>query len=533
MSDTAAQPVPQPWGARGEVVAEAASGAAQRTHPLSIVTGFIAALPQMLYAIPALLVGGNKVAPFLIFIIPAMVLLGGGGRWLAWRHFKYRIGTEEIRVDHGLLRRKSRSIPFDRIQDVGLEQKPVARLLGLAAVKIETGGGKGEDAELSYLKLADAGALRDLIRDRKHGAVEGPNAAVPTIAAGSEAPAATAAPLFAMDLRRLLLAGLFNFSLVIIGLIGAFLQQFQNVLPFDIWNPRFWLGLLGDVDIDAIRAMGLIAEVAAVIGALVTLVVIGMVSGVIRTVLRDYGFRLERVPAGFRRRRGLLTLTDVVLPAHRVQAGLILSGPIRRHFGWRELKFQSLAQDGKGSSDHNVAPLAHPQEILPILAEAGLDDAADPASYHRARLGPFILLWTMLALLLCIPATVLLFVLPLAAPFVFAAAACLPLLAWLRWKHHRHVVRGGQLYVQTGWWRQRLTLLPMVKTQSIDLTYNPIDRLFGTAGLAFGVAGGSGSFPLHLRALPEAEAVTLRDRIMAAVTKVDFSEVNEAARPAM
>ncbi len=532
MNEAATQPPrPQSWSAESNVVAEAASGAAQRTHPLSIVTGFIGTLPQMLYAIPALLVGGSKALPYLIFLIPAILLLAGGSRWLAWRHFTYRIGAEDIRVDHGLLRRKSRSIPFERIQDVGLEQKPVARLLGLAAVKIETGGGKGEDAELSYLKLADAEALRDLIRDRKHGIVEGPEAAKPAVAAKCEAEAVESAPLFIMDNRRLLLAGLFNFSLVLIGVVGAFFQQFQNVLPFDIYNPHFWLGLVGeaDVDIGAIRSLGLVAQILAAAGALAILIAIGVLSGIVRTILREYGFRLDHVSAGFRRRRGLLTLTDVVLPAHRVQAGLILSGPIRRHFGWGELKFQSLAQDGKGSSDHNVAPLAHPQEILPILAEAGLDNGADPGSYHRAMLGPFILLWSILALLLCIPATILLFLFPLAAPLVYAVAACFPLLAWLRWKHHRHVVRAGQLYVQTGWWRQRLTLLPMVKTQSIDLTYSPIDRLFGTAGLVFGVAGGSSSFPLHLRALPEGEAVSLRDRIMAAVTKVDFSEVNEAA----
>ncbi len=525
-----------PWGERSDVVAEAASGAAQRTHPLSIVTGFISTLPQMLYAIPALLVGGSKAIPYLIFAIPAILLFAGAARWLAWRHFSYRIGADDIRVDHGVLRRQSRSIPFERIQDVGLEQKPVARLLGLAAVKIETGGGKGEDAELSYLKLADAEALRDLIRDRKHSALDGPDVAAETAAAADRSVETTGnaasfgAPLFAMDNRRLLLAGLFNFSLVVIAAAAAFFQQFQNVLSFDIYNPRFWLGMLTDVgfnfDIGALRSLGLIAQILTAGGAIALLIAIGVLSGIVRTTLREYGFRLDRVPAGFRRRRGLLTLTDVVLPAHRVQAGLILSGPIRRHFGWRELKFQSLAQDGKGSGDHNVAPLAHPREILPILAEAGLENSADPGSYHRAMLGPFMLLWSILALLLCIPATVLLFLIPLAAPLVYAAAACLPVLAWLRWKHHRHVVHAGQLYVQTGWWRQRLTLLPMVKTQSIDLTYSPIDRLFGTNGLVFGVAGGSSSFPLHLRALPEAEAVSLRDRIMAAVAQVDFSEMH-------
>ena len=528
MNEVAAQPPrPQPLGGESDVVAEAANGEAQRTHPLSIVTGFITKLPQMLYAIPAMLVGGSKALPYLIFIIPAILLFAGAMHWLAWRHFHYRIGGEDIRVDHGLLSRKSRSIPFERIQDVGLERKPVARLLGLAAVKIETGGGKGEDAELSYLKLADAEALRDLIRDRKHGIVEGPDTADEAVAAERQDKAVETAPLFAMDNRRLLLAGLFNFSLVLLGVVGAFFQQFQNVLPFDIYDPHFWLGMIGDVDIATIRSLGLLAQIGAAVVGLLMLILVGIVSGIIRTVLREYGFRLDRVPVGFRRRRGLLTLTDVVLPAHRVQAGVILSGPIRRHFGWRELKFQSLAQDGKASSDHNVAPLAHPHEITPILAEAGLENGADPGSYHRARLGPFILLWSILAAIVCVPATILLFLYPLAAPLAYAIAAWFLLLGWLRWNYHRHAELGGQLYVQTGWWRRRLTLLPMVKTQSIDLTYSPIDRLFGTAGLVFGVAGGSSSFPLHLRALPEPEAVALRGHIMAAMKRIDFSEMNE------
>ncbi|MBH9538760.1 PH domain-containing protein [Novosphingopyxis sp. YJ-S2-01] len=524
MNEAAAPP--RPWGEERPITSEAAVAAAagepQRTHPLSIVTGFIAALPQALYAIPALLVGGGKALPFLIFIIPTIIALSGFARWLTWRHFTYRIGEEEIRIDQGVVSRQSRSVPFERIQDVGLEQKLLPRLLGLAAVKIETGGGKGEDAELSYLKLADAEALRDLIRDRKQGVISETNAAAKATVE-DEAP-----PLFAMDTRRLIIAGLFNFSLVVIGLTFAFLTQIQDFLPFDLYDTEFWMGVAGRVHIEEIRTIGLAAQIMAALGGVLILIAVGILSGIIRTVLRDYGFRLSRVPAGFRRQRGLLTLTDVVLPRHRVQAALILSGPIRRHFGWRELKFQSLAQDSKAGSDHSVAPLAHPQELEPILTEAGLENAADAARFHRAKLGPFLLNWSILALLIGGGATALLFIAPLAAPVAYAIAGWFLLLAWLRWRYHRHALVGGQLYVQTGWWRQRLTLLPMVKTQSIDLVRSPADRLFGTAGLVFGVAGGSASFPLHLRALPLADAAALRETIMAAVTRVDFSEVNEA-----
>lgn len=526
MSDIATEPVrPQPWADAKDMAAQAAEGVPQRTDPRSVLAGFVTSLPQMLYVIPALLVGGDQALPYLIFVIPVMIAFASFGHWLHWWHFTYCIQAEDIRVEQGIFSRKSRSVPFERIQDVGIERKPVARLLGLAAVKIETGGGKGEDAELSYLKLPDAEALRDLIRDRKHGVVGTAPAAL--LAGEDLTDSGAGASLFTMDNRRLLLAGLFNFSLILIGVIGALLQQFQNLLPDYVWDPRFWLAELGGIDVAMIRSIGLVAQIVAGLALVLMLLAIGVISGIVRTVLRDYGFRLDRVPAGFRRRRGLLTLTDVVLPKHRVQAGLILTGPIRRHFGWRELKFQSLAQDSKAGSDHSVAPLASSAEIDPILAEAALQNSAVPAQYSRTRMAPFLFLWCILAMVLCIAATMLwLLVHPLAGTAIYAIAGFLPLLAWLRWRHHRYALVGGQLYVHAGWWRQRLSLLPAIRTQTADLSYSPIDRLFGTASLVLGVAGGSASFPLQIRALPESDAIDLRDRIMAAVTSIDFSDLH-------
>src|SRR5690606_24671089 len=103
---------------------------------------------------------------------------------------------------------------------------------------------------------------------------------------------------------------------------------------------------------------------------------LGIGTGLVRTLLREHGFRLDRSEAGFRRRRGLLTLTDVSIPAKRVQAAILANGPIRRHFGWWVLKLQSLAQDG-GKGDHVVAPLARQEEAATILRT--LDWPTSPA----------------------------------------------------------------------------------------------------------------------------------------------------------
>ena len=87
--------------------------------------------------------------------------------------------------------------------------------------------------------------------------------------------------------------------------------------------------------------------------------------------MREYRFRLDRSGVGLRRRRGLLTLTDVTLPIRRVQAAIIGTGPLREAFGWSELKLQSLARDEATKGDHVVAPLADDAEVAAIIGEIG------------------------------------------------------------------------------------------------------------------------------------------------------------------
>ena len=124
---------------------------------------------------------------------------------------------------------------------------------------------------------------------------------------------------------------------------------------------------------------------AQAIGAAVVLAVLallGLVTGLGRTVLRDYGFLLEETPKGLRRRRGLLTRTDTVMPVHRVQALKVTTRILRRRFGWHALEVVSLAQDDK-SGRQVVVPFAQMSEIAPVIRVAGFDLPDGITHWHR------------------------------------------------------------------------------------------------------------------------------------------------------
>ena len=478
-------------------------GPAERLHPLYLLTG----LGQTLKGAWGLIAGGAVFAAqgrwWIVAIMGVLfVVFSIGSLFIRWLKLEYRVGADEIRIDSGWLSRTSRAIPFDRVTDVDLEQGPLHRLFGLARVKLETGGsggGKEEEGVLHTIALERAEALREHIRARKGLAVLQATEAV------EEAP-----PLYAMDSRRVLTAGLFNFSLAVIAGLFGVTQTMGDALGFDPFERQFWIDLFSRSG--PLRDLILSHRIGAAVAGSILLILLGVATGLIRTVLREHGFRLDRTEAGFRRRRGLLTLTDVTIPAKRAQAAILANGPVRRRLGWWELKLQSLAQDG-GKGDHVVAPLAREREAAEVLDSLGWQVGPPAATWRPVSRG---YLTSFVGILL--PASLLtVAAIPFLGPvgLLWLAGAMLAIgMRWLDWKRARYAFDGGTLFVERGWWRHRRNLVPAAKIQSIDLAESWWGRLFGICTLRLGVAGASGFSDHHVPALTRPQAEALRAELL-------------------
>ena len=496
----------------------------ERLHISGLFVGFVSGLPQLLFPLLAAIFGVRKSDnPALIPIIIAAVLaLSLFFRWLGWRRFRYHVGADDIRVEKGILNRTARSIPYDRIQDVSIEQKLLARMMGLSEVKFETGGGDGDDATLRFVTLEEANRLRALIRARKAGLSEAQD--IPQIVEPEETET-----IFAMDGQRVFILGLYSFSLIIFAVLGGLAQQFDFLLPFDLWDLKRWAGLAQEsgMSVNTINGVGIAGQLILAFGAFTSLIFIGFATGVVRTYLREHGFRLTQTSKGFRRQRGLLTLTDVVMPTHRVQAAVVQTGPIRKRRGWHSLKFVSLAQDSKEESNYVAAPLATLDEVWRIAQVAGIHP---PDGDERLRTGAA-LHWIIQLLLLVPPLLIAMAALVIFADTAFASTLLLSLLLvfaafmfWCDWRKYRFGIDDQQLYLRRGWWQQRLTLAPQLKVQSIEIAQGPLARRLGLASLKFGIAGGT----LEMIALPLSTAQTIRSTVMEKVAAVDYSAINRS-----
>ncbi|HWT43302.1 MAG TPA: PH domain-containing protein, partial [Sphingopyxis sp.] len=363
----------------------------QRLHPATLALAIVKLGPRSLNFLPA--VAALGFTGNWIWIVPAVgafLLISLLAAWFQWLRFRFLVGDDEVVIESGVFARQHRTIPFDRIQDVSIEQGLVARALGIAKVGFETGaGGKENDASLDAIALDAAQALRTTIRAHRSGEAA-PVAAADTAVA---APIAEDRLLFAMTPRQLLVAGLFNFSLAALAVVGAAMQFFDDLLPFDfnVFNPGDWIDLAEQYGLDQwVIAHRWIAGV----GAGISLLFIGFASGIATMFFANWDFRLTREPRTLRRTRGLTTRTDVAVPVKRVQAAILVTGWFRRRFGWHELRLQSLASDGGKENDHQVVPFAQLDAIDPVLAEVAIvrPDAGQAWQHsHRiVALGPIV-----------------------------------------------------------------------------------------------------------------------------------------------
>lgn len=483
----------------------------QRLHPATLALAIAGLGPKSLNLLPA--VAALGFTGNWMWIVPAVLaflLLSLVAAWFQWLRFRFLVGEDAVVIESGVFARQHRTIPFDRIQDVSIEQGLLARALGIAKVGFETGaGGKENDADLDAIGLDVAQALRTTIRAHRSDTVAAPAAGATGGAAADEDRL-----LFAMGPRRLLVAGLFNFSLAALAVVGAAMQFFDGLLPFDfnIFNPMDWADIAEDYGLDQwLLAHRWIAG----IGAAVSLLFIGFASGIVTMLFANWNFRLTREPRALRRTRGLTTRTDVAVPVRRVQAAILITGWFRRRFGWHELRLQSLASDGEKERDHQVVPFGRFAEIDPVLSEVAIARAQEDAAWQRSH--GIVALGGLVGA--AFAATGGLVAIALGQPLGgigVAAGALLAAASLFGARFHRWVDMGEQLAIRRGWWTPKTTLLPHASVQSVDIKTDFIQRPLGLATLVFGVPGGSALAAHEIPAIPMATARELRARILAA-----------------
>jgi putative membrane protein len=265
---------------------------------------------------------------FDIVLVAAAVILAV----VSWAVTTWWLDGDALQVATGMIRRQNIRVPLARIQAVDLVQPWLARVLGLAEVRVRTGGGSKADARLMYLKIDDADRVRSSLLALAHGLSD-------------TTPAPAEWPLVSVANDRLvgsvLLSGTTLWSVIAVGtLIG--------------------LALSGRIGAAILSAGG---------STLVVYLFLIARTSILR-VASEWGFHVAEAPDGFRIRCGLLSRIAETVPAGRVQSVRMLEPLWWRPLGWCRLELHLAGGVHKGRSQGSSTVR---RALLPVGTRAEAD----------------------------------------------------------------------------------------------------------------------------------------------------------------
>lgn len=357
-----------------------ASGAGERTHPATpLVRLWVGVVAFAWFAGTEFLTGDGVrlddlrglLAPSLgLAVLGLGLVVGLGFGWWGWWTTTFHVTPDELRIENAGAFTQSRRIAYGRIQSVDVNQPFAARLLGLAELVIDVGGG-GESTRLSYLGRRRAGELRDHLLARAHG-VRGEAGPPREAASAWDDLAASDRVLVRLHPGEIIVAALLSLELLL--LLGGF--AIPLVVGVALGQP--WL---------------------AIGGGLVPLA-LALWSFLARRVIGQFNHTLAATPGGLRVTRGLTTLQSQTVPLHRVQALQVTQPVLWRLIGRHRVDVSVLGApgaDGAGGTS-TLLPVATREQVrialeavLPGLAPRTLALTPSPA---RARwLDPLAATW--------------------------------------------------------------------------------------------------------------------------------------------
>jgi putative membrane protein len=328
-------------------------------HPLSpLLRGGIVVVAMLVAAGRQLLEGGTLGWPLagVGAVVVAVVAWGG----LSWWVMRFRLGTQTLLIESGILVRRSRRIRLDRLQAVEVQQPFLARLFGMAELAIETAG-SGTEATLAYLRLDHARRLRAELLERAAAAAS-PSGPEEAFAPGS-------GPVTATD--------------------GAGGERRSGQTPVDRPGARLVAPepppeLLHQVPpgrlllSQLVRTAPLVMLVLGVVGVTVMLALdepmgitvlvpaaIAMASVVGNGFVGQYNFRLSRTSQRLGVRAGLFDVRSQSIPVGRVQGVVVHEPLVWRWLGWCEVKV-TVAGVEHGSDDSSRLTTT----LLPVIDRA-------------------------------------------------------------------------------------------------------------------------------------------------------------------
>lgn len=456
----------------------------QRLHPVAIIDLIMRNIYRFVQAMLPLFVlvfSSATARRWLMLTAPVLVLVILTYVILYWYRYVFYIQDQELRLEYGVLVRKKRYIPFERIQTVQISAGIIQRIFGLVKLQVETaGGGKQAEVVLAALQGDKAAELRGILQTRNT------ETAVSSVEEGD-----TLQEHHLSKRLLLLLASTSNGIGVVLSFLLLIISQLHDFFPQLI----VWTKVQG-------AAENVIAgRISIIVIAILLLFLMAWTLSLVGTIITYGNFVLVREGNNIKISKGLIERKQLTIPVKRIQAIKVVESILRQPFGLVSLQMVSISNTGERGEGNILFPLLPRSKVLVFLQNVipefsmPLEVESLPARSRRYYIVPALIVSIIIASL----TTALL-------PWGYIAWGLVIMVLFL--SNRQFIDAGWQLRDDKLMLRTRSlglisTIIPGRRIQSLDLSRNYFQAKRKVNTINLSVASGTISADVKLKGMDD------------------------------
>ncbi len=451
---------------------------------LLLIYKFYKAIVRGILPIIAIFIFGSKdnKAIYIYIAIGVISLIVFIMSILSYYRFYFRLENGELYIEKGVFKKTKLNIPFERIQTVNFEQNILLQIFNKYKVEVDTAGSAKKEFSFDALDKDIAEELREYILSRKSQSIQEEQYTL------EEEEEVEVKQIYRLSIKNLLKVGITENHLKAGGWLLAVIAYF-----FSLSND---FGFKIEDEIEK-NVGGINYNIINIIYSIGFVILLFVVISVIRTSLKYFDLKFERIISGFKIHSGLLNRKEYTAPDNKIQKVAWGDNPLRRIFGIFIIFFKqarSIESDNNKSINVPIIGKENIQDVLAYLYGKELDEKSYDFGLSKhfffREVIYFVLIPSIIGILVSIYLENYLFIIPCVLYFLYFT-----IIRWVQWKKSGYSINDKFLRRKKGIYGNYHEIIPWYKTQSVEVTQSLYQRRYKLANFVLHTAAGSTIIP--------------------------------------
>lgn len=301
-----------------------------------------------------------------LVVLGVLIILQLLYSYKSYLNYKFHVHEQRFFLTQGVFNFTDTDIPFDRIQNININQNLIQQILNVVGFEIETAGQNTAEIKIKALSREVAQELKEALlkSDIKNKVEEQREDQAESEVIESRGQSKSKV-LFQLDFFELLKVGISSNYLKGFGLVLLFISTLFQYLQEIVLN-------IFDVDFDDEYLSQFQGTFEFIIGLIVFLLAATFIVTIGRTVIKYFELKVTKVDEDFEVEYGLLKRVNQVIKKNKTQVFEIEENPIKNIFNIKNV-FISQASSQELNNKKKIAAIGISDENIKILFKSLFD----------------------------------------------------------------------------------------------------------------------------------------------------------------